>query len=212
MPARKNKHMVFAFGRMNPPTAGHSKLVDAVHDVARGHGADHKVIVSHSQDSKKNPLHSDHKVDYLKHVHPGVNFEASSKQSPHFLAHLKNMHSQGYTHVTMVAGSDRVHEFQRLVDKYNGPGKEYHFKKINVVSAGHRDPDADGVTGISGTKMRAHAANNDFDSFKRGLHHRASQTHAKKLFKAVRHGMQLKEGEVFHSFKSFLKEQLCIGS
>ena len=210
MPAKKNKHIVFAFGRMNPPTAGHSKLVDTVHDLAKGHGADHRVIASHSQDKHKNPLHAEHKVEYLKHIHPNVNFEASSKEHPSFLSHLKKMHQEGYTHVTMVAGSDRVHEFQKLADKYNG--KEYDFKKIHVASAGHRDPDAEGVTGISGTKMRSHAANNDFESFKKGLHHRASQTHAKKLFKAVRHGMELKEEEVRYSFSTFLKESSCIGS
>jgi nitrate reductase beta subunit len=114
------------------------------------------------------------------------------------------MHQEGHTHVTMVAGSDRVQEFQRLADKYNG--KDYDFKHLKIVSAGERDPDAEGVTGISGTKMRTHASNNDYKSFKSGLHTRANDTHAKNLFKAVRKGMQLQEDEVRHSFASFIQE------
>lgn len=199
-----DKHIVFAFGRMNPPTAGHSKLVDKVHSEAQKHGADHRVIVSHSQDKHKNPLSAQHKISYLKHIHPGVKFEASTKQHPHFMAHLQKMHKEGYSHVTMVAGSDRVHEFQKLADKYNG--KDYHFKKIKVVSAGHRDPDAEGTTGISGTKMRAHAANNDYKSFKSGLHSRAQDSHAKKLFHAVRKGMGLHENQTRLSFSQFIQD------
>ena len=199
--------MVFAFGRMNPPTAGHSKVVDHVVKTAETHGADHKVIVSHSQDKNKNPLHSDHKVDYLKHVHPDVNVEASSKEHPHFMAHLAKLHKDGYTHATMVAGSDRVEEFQKLADKYNGPNGQYHFKHLKVVSAGHRDPDAEGTTGVSGTKMRAHAGDNDYESFKKGLHPNASDEHAKKLFHATRGGMGLQNEETRLSFKAFLNEQ-----
>ena len=201
------KHMVFAFGRMNPPTAGHSKVVDHVMKTAETHGADHKVIVSHSQDKNKNPLHSDHKVDYLKHVHPDVNVEASTKEHPHFMAHLAKLHKDGYTHATMVAGSDRVEEFQKLADKYNGPNGQYHFKHLKVVSAGHRDPDAEGTTGVSGTKMRAHAGDNDYESFKKGLHPNASDEHAKKLFHATRGGMGLQNEETRLSFKAFLNEQ-----
>ena len=202
-----DKHMVFAFGRMNPPTAGHSKVVDHVVKTAEKHGADHKVIVSHSQDKNKNPLHSDHKVDYLKHVHPDVNVEASSKEHPHFMAHLAKLHKDGYTHATMVAGSDRVEEFQKLADKYNGPNGQYHFKHLKVVSAGHRDPDSEGTTGVSGTKMRAHAGDNDYESFKKGLHPNASDEHAKKLFHATRGGMGLQNEETRLSFKAFLNEQ-----
>ena len=201
------KHMVFAFGRMNPPTAGHSKVVDHVVKTAETHGADHKVIVSHSQDKNKNPLHSDHKVDYLKHAHPDVNVEASTKEHPHFMAHLAKLHKDGYTHATMVAGSDRVEEFQKLADKYNGPNGQYHFKHLKVVSAGHRDPDAEGTTGVSGTKMRAHAGDNDYESFKKGLHPNASDEHAKKLFHATRGGMGLQNEETRLSFKAFLNEQ-----
>ena len=203
----KEKHIVFAFGRLNPPTAGHSKLIDKVKSEAQKLGADHRVIVSHSQDKHKNPLSSQDKIDYLSKIHPGTKFDASSREHPHFIAHLKKMHQEGHSHVTMIAGSDRVQEFQRLADKYNG--KDYNFKHIKVVSAGHRDPDAEGVTGISGTKMRQHAGNNDYKSFKQGLHTRATDAHAKQLFNAVRKGMQLKEDEIRISFANFLKESVC---
>ena len=203
---KMDKKIVFAFGRLNPPTAGHSKLIDKVVSEAKKNRADSLVIVSHSQDKHKNPLTAQQKIDYLKHIHRDVTFEASSPAHPHFMAHLKKMGQEGYTHVFMIAGSDRVVEFQRLADRYNG--KDYNFKQIKVVSAGERDPDAEGVTGISGTKMRAFASENNFKSFKRGLHPRAQEAQAKKLFDAVRSGMQLKEGEMrFSTFANFLKEQ-----
>lgn len=205
----KEKHIVFAFGRMNPPTAGHSKLVDKVHSEARKRGADHRVIVSHSQDKHKNPLTSAQKIRYLKHVHPQGKFEGSSSSQPHVFAHLAKMHQQGHTHVTMVAGSDRVGEFHKLINKYNGKKGShgyYKFKSLKVVSAGARDPDATGVAGISGTKMRSHASNNDYKSFKSGLHAKTSHGEAKKLFNATRKGMGLKEGQVRLSFSAFLKE------
>jgi hypothetical protein len=202
-----DKHIVFAFGRMNPPTAGHSKLIDTVHSHAQKIGADHKVIVSHSQDKHKNPLTSEHKLHYLNHIHPNTNIEASTKEHPHFLAQLKKFHQEGYTHATMVAGSDRVDDFKKLVHKYNGPDGEYDFKKIHIKSAGARDPDAEGVAGVSGTKMRTHAGNNDLDKFKEGLHSGASHEHATKLFNATRNGMGLKESQTRLSFGAFLNEQ-----
>lgn len=207
---QKEKHIVFAFGRMNPPTAGHSKLVDKVHSHANSIGADHRVIVSHSQDKHKNPLSSAQKIRYLKHVHPHGKFEASSNSQPHVFAHLAKMHQEGHTHVTMVAGSDRVHEFHKLINKYNGKKGShgyYKFKSLKVVSAGARDPDATGVAGISGTKMRSHASNNDYKSFKSGLHANTSHAEAKKLFHATRKGMGLKEGQTRLSFGAFLNEQ-----
>lgn len=200
----REKRIVFAFGRLNPPTAGHSKLVDKVKSEAQKRRADHRLIVSHSQDKHKNPLTAQDKITYLKSIHPGTKFQASSKAQPHFIAHLTKMNKEGFTHVVMIAGSDRVQEFQKIADKYNG--KDYNFKEIAIVSAGERDPDAEGVTGISGTKMRSFVSNNDFTSFKKGLNQRASQASAKKLFDAVRKGMQLKEGESRPSFSNFLRE------
>ena len=206
----KDKHIVFSYGRMNPPTAGHSKVVDKVKSHADSIGANHAVIVSHSQNNKTDPLHHEHKKEYLKHVHPDVNFEHSTKEHPHFLAQLKKFHQEGHTHATMVVGSDRVKQFKALANKYNGPKGDYNYKKIHILSAGQRDPDAEGVAGISGTKMRAHASGNDFKSFKSGLHPNHSDDHAKKLYKATRQGMNLQKEEVgmldFHKF--LLKEDM----
>ena len=203
----EDKHIVFSYGRMNPPTAGHSKVVDKVHSHAQKIGANHAVIVSHSQNNKTDPLHHEHKKEYLRHVHPDVNFEHSTKEHPHFLAQLKKFHQEGHTHATMVVGSDRVKQFKALANKYNG--KEYNYKKIHILSAGQRDPDAEGVAGISGTKMRAHASGNDFNSFKAGLHPNHSDEHAKKLYKATRQGMNLQKEEVgMIDFQTFLKEDM----
>ena len=203
----KDKHIVFSYGRMNPPTAGHSKVVDKVKSHADKIGANHAVIVSHSQKPKTDPLHHEHKKEYLKHVHPDVNFEHSTKEHPHFLAQLKKFHQEGHTHATMVVGSDRVKQFKALANKYNG--KEYNYKKIHILSAGQRDPDAEGVAGISGTKMRNHASGNDYKSFKAGLHPNHSDEHAKKLFKATRQGMNLqKEERGMKDFATFLTEDM----
>ncbi len=202
----EDKHIVFSYGRMNPPTAGHSKVVDKVKSHADKIGANHSVIVSHSQNNKTDPLHHEHKKEYLKHIHPDVNFEHSTKEHPHFLAQLKKFHQEGHTHATMVVGSDRVKQFKALANKYNG--KEYNYKKIHILSAGQRDPDAEGVAGISGTKMRAHASGNDFKSFKAGLHPNHSDEHAKKLYKATRQGMNLqKEERGMIDFRTFLAEE-----
>ena len=207
MADEQEKHIVFSYGRMNPPTAGHSKVVDKVKSHAEKIGANHAVIVSHSQNSKTDPLHHEHKKEYLRHIHPDVNFEHSTKEHPHFLAQLKKFNQEGHSHATMVVGSDRVKQFKALAHKYNG--KEYNYKKINILSAGHRDPDAEGVAGISGTKMRNHASGNDYKSFKAGLHPNHSDEHAKKLFKATRQGMNLQKEEVgMKDFKTFLAEDM----
>ncbi len=202
----EDKHIVFSYGRMNPPTAGHSKVVDKVKSHADKIGANHAVVVSHSQNNKTDPLHHEHKKEYLRHVHPDVNFEHSTKDHPHFLAQLKKFNQEGHTHATMVVGSDRVKQFKALAHKYNG--KEYNYKKIHILSAGQRDPDAEGVAGISGTKMRAHASGNDFKSFKAGLHPNHSDEHAKKLYKATRQGMNLQKEEVgMIDFQKFLLQE-----
>lgn len=204
-------HITFTFGRMNPPTTGHSKLIDTVHKYAAEHGHDHQIIVSHSQDKHKNPLSAEQKLHYLNHIHPNIHFEASTKEHPHFLAQLKKFHQQGYKHATMFVGSDRVEEMKKLAHKYNGPEGEYNFTSLHIKSAGKRDPDAEGVEGMSGTKMRTHAGNNDYDEFRKGLHSSASDAHAKKLYDAVRKGMGLKEEEQKLSFGKFLAENIMKG-
>ena len=194
--ASKEKHAVMAFGRMNPPTTGHLKLIDKVREVAAKHKAPHTVVVSHSQDAKKNPLSGEQKIKHLKRYSPGTHFETSSKEHPTIMHHAAKLHAQGATHLHVIAGSDRVKEMHSLLHKYNGVKAghgHYNFKHITVHSAGHRDPDAEGAEGMSGTKMREHAKNNDFSSFRQGVPHHVKDEHARELMKDVRKGMGLHE-------------------
>lgn len=202
----KDKHIVTAFGRMNPPTSGHQKLIDAVLNTAKKQNAPHDIRVSHSQDVKKNPLSQEQKLHHLRKLFPGVNFSGSSKEQPSFISHLKDLHSKGYTHVTMIAGSDRAKEYQDLVDKYNKPDGEFNFKSIKVVSAGHRDPDAEGTEGMSASKMREHAKNNNFHSFKAGLPAHTTNEHAQEIFNHTRNGMGIKES-ILQGFRNWLVER-----
>lgn len=204
----KDKHIVTTFGRVNPPTIGHEKLFNHVKSLADSEGADHDIRVSHSHDKKKNPLSQDQKLHHLRKMFPEHHFSGSSKESPSFLTHLKELHNKGYSHVTFVAGSDRVPEYQKLVDKYNKPekeGGEFHFKRIKVVSAGHRDPDAEGAEGMSASKMREHAQQGNYHSFKAGLPKHVTHEHAQQLYKHVRDGMGIHES-VFMRFKTWLFE------
>lgn len=194
-----SKTLVFAFGRMNPPTNGHGKLITKVKRMAQQMRADHLIIASHSQDKNKNPLEPHKKLKHLKSMFPNTNIITSDRVAPNFISQLKKLTGK-YDHVVMVAGSDRVPEFQKLLDKYNG--KDFTFKSVKCVSAGERDPDAEGVTGISASKMRLHAKNDDFNSFKRGLP--VGYRSAKQLFKDVRDGMQINES--YKSFSFFIKE------
>jgi len=193
---KAHKPVVMAFGRMNPPTTGHLKLIDRVKHEAEKQGAKHVVVVSHSQDSKKNPLSGEQKIKHLKRYSPGTHFETSDKDHPTILHHASKLHAKGHDKLTVIAGSDRVKEMHTLLHKYNGvKGKHghYNFKKIEVKSAGHRDPDAEGSEGMSGTKMREHAKNKDFHSFRQGVPHHVSDAHAKELMHDVRKGMGLNE-------------------
>ena len=161
------KPVVMAFGRMNPPTTGHAVLVDKVHELAKKHSAHHEVILSHSQDTEKNPLSQTDKIKHAKRYFPNTNITGSNKENPNFISQAKRLNQAGHKHLIMVAGSDRVKEYQDTLKRYNG--KEFNFKKIDVVSAGHRDPDAEGVSGMSASKMREHAKNKNFKSFRGGI-------------------------------------------
>ncbi len=169
--AQTHTPVVMAFGRMNPPTIGHEKLVDKVQQIAKDYKAPHHIIVSHSMDAKKNPLETASKIKHAKRFFPGANITASSKEKPTFLQHAAALHAAGHDHLVMVAGSDRTSEYEQKLHQYNGegPGKLFNFKKIEVKSAGQRDPDAEGAEGMSASKMREHAKNGDFNSFKQGV-------------------------------------------
>lgn len=182
------KRAVMAFGRMNPPTTGHEKLMHAVHNEAKRQGASAHIIASHSHDSEKNPIHPDKKLGYLKKVAPkGVHVSLSSKEHPSLLHHASRLHAAGHEHLTVVAAGDREKQFHTLLHKYNGkkgPHGHYNFKSITIHSAGKRDPDAEGTEGISGTKMRAHAKAGDHKSFQAGLP-KALHKHTKEIMQHV---------------------------
>lgn len=180
----KEKHVVFAFGRMNPPTIGHEKLVDTIKAHAEKVGGEAHIYLSKSHDKKKNPLDYETKHAFAKKAFGGV-----VKHTPegHSNVHgiLKHLHNQGYTHATLIAGDDRVEDYKRIANTYNGPGKDYNFKKIEVKSAGARDPDAEGVEGMSASKMRSLASAGKHKEFKEGLP-KNLQKHHKEVMDTLR--------------------------
>ena len=171
-----------AFGRMNPPTIGHAKLVDAV----KSQGGDPYIFLSQSQKPKTDPLAFADKLRYAKFFFPEVTI--GNPEVKTIIQALQKIDALGYDNLIYVAGSDRVASFEELINKYNGV--EYNFKSIKVVSAGERDPDADGAEGMSASKMRAAAAENDLESFAQGV---PNQEVADEMFAAVRQGMGVKD-------------------
>lgn len=202
--SKTQKPVVMAFGRMNPPTTGHEKLVNKVKEIAKDYNAPHHVIISHSVDAKKNPLDVASKMKHAQRFFPNTNIVSSSKEHPTFLQHAARLHAMGHDHLIMVAGSDRIPEYEKKLQQYNGTAKGslYNFKKIEVKSAGQRDPDAEGAEGMSASKMREHAQNNDFNSFKQGVPPHVPEKHAKELFRDVRSGMGIHESVNHGMFKA----------
>ena len=182
------KIAVFSFGRLNPPTIGHGKLADVVAKAAAKLGATPRMYLSHTQDAKKNPLSYDMKVKYAQAAFGNIVVSSTANT---IIKVLQELAGDGFTDIVYVAGSDRVNEFEELLNKYNG--KEYQFDSIKVLSAGERDPDADGVEGMSASKMREAAAANDLKSFTSGLPDKLKPA-AANVMKAVRLGMKLTEG------------------
>lgn len=182
----KESTAVFAFGRFNPPTVGHEKIIHKVHQIAKDHDGKAHIVASHTQGTSKDPLPQDKKLEYLHKVAPeGVHVSGSSKEHPNFLTAAKKLHDAGHKHLVMVAGSDRVDNYRETLHKYNGKEGHYNFKSIKVVSAGQRDPDSEGVEGMSGTKMRAHARAGEHEKFKSGLP-KALHPHAKEISDQIR--------------------------
>lgn len=188
-----------SFGRMNPPTMGHEKLLDVLAQKAGKNP--YFMFLSQTQDKKKNPLSYSDKVKHVRKMFPRhARRVMSNKKVRTAFDAMSYLYDQGYTKVVMVVGSDRVREFTMLLDKYNGKKGNhgfYNFKNISVVSAGERDPDAEGVEGMSASKLRKFASDNDFTQFSQGLGRGMSNRDAKKLFLDVRNGMGLKEETVF---------------
>lgn len=192
----RRKKAVFAFGRMNPPTSGHEKLIKKVLSVAQKNSATPFIFVSNSQDSKKNPLTGAQKVKYIEMGIRGVSghvFSDSTVLSPfHAVKYLEN---KGYTDIILVTGSDRL-DLGDAIRKYVNhpdPTKGFKLNSFDIVSAGERDPDAEGVTGMSASKMREAVFNNNFKLFKTGVPSNLSDRFAKEMFNDVKRGMNIQE-------------------
>ena len=215
---KKGDTVIFTFGRFNPPTVGHEKLITAVQSVAKSKGGDFFVYPSHSQDPKKNPLSQPQKIKYMKKMFPKYKRNIIASTGKTALAIASELYSKGYTNLVMVVGSDRVQEFQKILDRYNGEDKAhgfYDYDKIEVVSAGERDPDAEGVEGMSASKMRAAAVAGDFKSFRMGTPKTLSDADTKKLFNDIRKGMQLevvKEGKKWKDIDFTTEEEVVVES
>ena len=183
--------LTIAFGRFNPPTTGHEKLLDTV--ASSSDDNDYMIIPSRTQDKKKNPLDADTKVSVMQKMFPKhkdkiVN-DANNKT---IFDVLKKAHTDGYANVRILGGADRVKEFEKLTGDYNG--KLYNFDNVEVVSAGARDPDSEDVTGMSASKQRKAAAEGDIKAFMKGVPKSLSQKDAEELFKKIRTAMNIKEG------------------
>ena len=188
----KGRSIAFTFGRFNPPTIGHEKLINKV---AQQRTDDYRIYLSKSEDTSKNPLNARVKLATMKQMFPRHARNIMLNPSNMILDIATELHNRGYSNVTFVAGSDRVREFDTILKKYNGVKSRhglYDFDSINVASAGERDPDADGATGMSASKMRAAAKDKDFNTFKKGLPSGfANSKNAQDLFRNVRKGMML---------------------
>jgi len=182
--------LTVAFGRFNPPTVGHEKLLKAARKAATG--GDLKIYPSRTQDAKKNPLDPDMKISYMKKMFPDFaeNIVNDDEMRSIFNV-LVTAAEEGYANVNIVVGSDRQAEFENLATKYNGD--LYEFENIRVISAGVRDADAEGVEGMSASKMRKAVVDGDFKSFRRGTPKTLDDGDAQALFDAVRSGMKIKK-------------------
>ena len=185
--------IVITFGRFNPPHVGHEKLINRVADEAHSSGADYMIYPSHSNDPKKNPLDFGTKLNAMQHMFPShaSNIANDPQNGRNIFDVLKNLHAQGYDSVKVVVGDDRVKEFTNMTSKYNG--KTYNFGKLDVVSAGERDPDSDDVEGMSASKMRKAAMENDYDAFKKGLPKDMAAKEAKAIYMQLRRSMNIDE-------------------
>ena len=197
----EEKAVYFTFGRMNPPTIGHGKLLDKL--ASKAGKNPYRVYLSQSSDAKKNPLAYSDKVKFVRKMFPkharSVMLNKGVKTAIDAAVALYN---EGFTKVVMIVGDDRLRDFDILLNKYNGQKARhgfYNFESIKVVSAGQRDPDAEGAEGASATKQRGAASDNDFTTFAQGLPKQMSNKDSKALFNAVRKGMGLKEQKQFRN-------------
>lgn len=191
-----NTTAVATYMRANPYTIAHEGLANKVQELAKDLDANHHVILSHSTDNDKNPLTPEQKLRHARIANPGVNFSTSTEDAPSLLHQLSKLHAKGVRNLHLVFGGDRLKPggFADTIRKYNGvEGKHgyYNFDNLEFHSAGERDPDAEGIEGVSGTKQRMHAMNNDFDSFRAGAPSRMNDDQVRSLMNDVRNGIMI---------------------
>jgi len=195
----QSKVVVMAFGRMNPPTIGHLKLADKVKSVAGSNP--YRIYLSQTV-GPKDPLSWPKKIAWARKSFGSKHAKSimADKEVKTFIQAAEKLYKEGFTQLIMVAGSDRIKEFQTLLDRYNGkPDKKgkvvFDFPDgVTVVSSGERDPDsADPTEAISASVMRAAAQSGDFDTFKKGSP--LKETDAKKLYLEVRKAMGVREAK-----------------
>jgi len=191
-PVEKTKGtLTVAFGRFNPPTTGHEKLLDTV--ASSSDDGDYIIIPSRSQDKKKNPLDPDTKVSVMRQMFPQHSERiVNDPQNRTIFDVLKKAHMDGYAGVRIIGGGDRVAEFEKLSNNYNG--KLYAFDNVEVLSAGDRDPDGDDVSGMSASKQRKAAAEGDFAAFRKGVPSSMNNKQTRDLYNSIRAAMQIEEG------------------
>jgi len=191
-PVEKTKGtLTIAFGRFNPPTTGHEKLLDTV--AKSSDDGDYIIVPSRTQDKKKNPLDADTKVSIMRQMYPNHSERiVNDPQNRTIFDVLKKAHMDGYAGVRIIGGGDRVKEFEKLSGDYNG--KLYAFDNLEVRSAGDRDPDSDDVSGMSASKQRQAAAEGDFKTFRKGVPASMNNKQARELYNTLRAAMNIKEG------------------
>ena len=188
--------LTLAFGRFNPPHAGHQQLMDIAAQSAEQEESDYIIVPSRSQDPKKNPLDADTKVSVMRQMFPQHSERIVNDGANRTIFDvLKKAHNDGYANVRIVAGQDRVKEFDKLSQNYNG--QLYQFDNMEVISSGDRDPDAEGMEGLSSSRMRLAAAEGDFKTFRAGLPEGIPRKSAMELFDTVRQTMNVKEMKEF---------------
>lgn len=199
------KHVAFAFGRFNPPTIGHKKLIDTVVDAADG--GDFYIFTSQSQDPDKNPLDYQTKVSFLKKLFPSIQDKIVYDMTiKNVLQAADKLKANGYTDATFVCGSDRIPEFTKLLNTWNGMDKTPRFGTLNIVSSGEREDGAEGVEGVSASMAREFVKNNDFESFKGTVPNNPQL--AKELFDAVKQGMATSKKKIKESLIKLINEIL----
>jgi nicotinic acid mononucleotide adenylyltransferase len=199
------KHVAFAFGRFNPPTIGHKKLIDTVVDAADG--GDFYIFTSQSQDPDKNPLDYQTKVSFLKKLFPSIQDKIVYDMTiKNVLQAADKLKANGYTDATFVCGSDRIPEFTKLLNTWNGMDKTPRFGTLNIVSSGEREDGAEGVEGVSASMAREFVKNNDFESFKGTVPNNPQL--AKELFDTVKQGMATSKKKIKESLIKLINEIL----